>query len=144
MKHFVVPIISLLFTRVGLAWPSSGIQMGTGSLQLIGEYSTLTFVSADTRNVAESVENPSDVAAGVRYLFLGSGVTLNAGYGTNVKFDTGFPGAKDKRGFTFSVSFTKPVRPTDSNRFPVVSLETPADQVRSGDAPTITATGLCR
>jgi hypothetical protein len=73
---------------------------------------------------------------------LGSGVTINAGHRTNVKFDKGFPGEKDKRGFTFSVSYTKPVRPTDSNLFPVVSLEISADQVRSGETATITATGF--
>ena len=125
---------------IGLAWPSSGIKAG-GSLQLIGEYSTLTFVGAGTSNAA-AVENPSDMAAGVRYLFLGSGLTLNAGYRTNVKFDSGFPGEKDRRGFTFSVSFTKPVRPVRDNRFPVVSLETSAAEVRAGDSATITATGF--
>jgi hypothetical protein len=126
---------------IGLAWPSSGIKMG-GSLQLIAEYTTLTFVGAGASNAAESVQNPSDVAAGVRYMLLGSGITLNAGYRTNTKFDFGFPGEKDRRGFTFSVSFTKPVRPPVDNRFPVVSLETSAEEVSAGSAVTITATGF--
>jgi hypothetical protein len=125
---------------LGLAWPSSGIKAG-GSLQLIAEYSTLTVVGAGSSNAAESIQNPSDFSAGVRYLFLDRGLTLNAGYRTNTKFDFGFPGEKDKRGFTLSASFTKPVRPTGNNRFPVVSLETSADAIGAGDSATITATG---
>jgi hypothetical protein len=126
---------------VGLAWPSSGIKLG-GSLQFIGEYTTLSFVGAGISNAAESIQNPSDVAAGIRYLFLGSGITLNAGYRTNTKFDFAFPGEKDRQGFTFSVSFTKPVRPPGNNRFPVVSLETSADEIRAGESATLTATGF--
>jgi hypothetical protein len=126
---------------IGFVWPSSGIPMG-GRLQLIGEYSTLTSVGAGANNAAESTQNPSDLAGGVRYLFLGSGLTLNAGYRTNTKFDLGFAGPKDKRGFTFSVSFTKPVEPPGNNRFPVVSLETSADSIRVGETATVTATGF--
>lgn len=126
---------------VGLAFPSSGIKAG-GRLQLIGEYTTLTFVGAGTPNAAESVASPSDVAAGIRYLFLGGGVTLNAGYRTNVKFDTGIPGKQDKRGFSFSASFTKPVQEPGRNRYPVVSLETSVSEIRTGDSATITATGF--
>jgi hypothetical protein len=136
-RHFKDQIRS----GIGLAWPSSGIKMG-GSLQIIGEYTTMTSVGAGISNAAESVQNPSDVAAGVRYLLLGSGITMNAGYRTNTKFDFGFPGEKDRRGFTFSVSFTKPVRSPDDNRFPVVSLETSANEVSSGSSVTITATGF--
>ncbi len=125
---------------VGLAWPASGIKLG-GSLQLIGEYSTVTFTGAGVSNPSSSVANPSDVTAGLRYLLLGSGVTLNAGYRTNAKFDVGFPGPKNKQGFTFSVSFTNPVPPPGSNHSPVVSLESSADEIRVGDSATITATG---
>src|SRR6185369_12165928 len=127
---------------LGFAWPASGINFGeSGSLQLIGEYATVTFVGAGTNNAASNVENPSDVAGGLRFLMLGTGLTLNAGFRTNTKFDVGFPGDKDKSGFTFSVSYTKPVLPPGNNRFPVVSLETPTAEVRSGDSATITATG---
>src|SRR6185436_2450588 len=111
---------------VGFAWPSAGINLGAGNLQLIGEYATVTFVGAGTNNAASNVENPSDVAGGLRFLMLDSGLTLNAGFRTNTKFDVGFPGDKDKKGFTFSVSYTKPVQPPGNNRFPVVSLETSA------------------
>jgi len=127
---------------LGFAWPASGINFGgSNSLQLIGEYATVTFVGAGTNNAASNVENPSDVAGGLRFLMLNSGLTLNAGFRTNTKFDVGFPGEKDKSGFTFSVSYTKPVRPPGNNRFPVVSLETSSDVIRAGDSATITATG---
>ena len=120
---------------LGAAWPSSG------RLQGIFEYTTITYVGAGSSNAAKSVQNTSDIAAGIRYLMLGSGLTLNAGYRTNTKFDFTFPGNKDRRGLTFSLSFTKPVRPPENNRFPVVSLETSADQIRVGGAAAITATG---
>ena len=120
---------------LGAAWPSSG------SLQGIFEYNTVTFVGAGSNNVARTVQNPSDIAAGVRYLNLDSGVTVNAGYRTNTKFDFTFPGNKDRHGFTFSLSYTKPVRPPGNNRFPVVALESSPDQIRVGGTATITATG---
>jgi PKD domain len=125
---------------LGLAWPAAGIDTG-GRLQAIAEYSTLTFVGAGTDNAAQSTESPSDLTGGVRYLLLGTGMTLTAGYRTNTKFDRGFPGSKDWKGFTASVSFTKPVRPPSNNRFPVVSLESSAAEIRAGDSATITATG---
>jgi hypothetical protein len=125
---------------LGFSWPAAGINAG-GRLQGIAEYSTLTFVGAGTSNAASGTENPSDLTGGVRYLLLGSGITITGGYRTNTKFDRGFPGSKDWRGFTASVSFTKPVRPPINNRFPVVSLESSSAEVRAGESATITATG---
>jgi hypothetical protein len=130
-----------LRTGVGAAWPASGLKAG-GSLQGIIEYSTLSFVGAGVTNNADAIENYRDVTAGIRYLMLGSGLTLNAGYRINTKFDTNFPGTKDKRGFTASISFTKPIREPGKNRFPVVSLEVMPDEVRAGEAALITATGF--
>lgn len=120
---------------LGAAWPASG------SLQGIFEYSTVTYVGAGSNNLSKSVQNPSDIAFGIRYLMLDSGITLNAGYRTNAKFDFTFPGNKDRRGFTFSLSYTKPVRPPGNNRFPVVSLETSSDEIPVGGSAAITATG---
>jgi Big-like domain-containing protein/outer membrane putative beta-barrel porin/alpha-amylase len=130
-----------LRTGLGAAWPAAGIKAG-GTLQGIVEYSTLSFVGAGVSNAADAVQNFSDVAAGVRYLFLDGGLTINAGYRTNTKFDFTFPGNKDRRGFTASISYTKPVRPPGRNRFPVISLETIPDEVRAGQSAVITATGF--
>ena len=125
---------------LGAAWPSSGLKLG-GSLQGIFEYSTVTYVGAGSKNLAKSVPNPSSIAIGIRYLMLDSGITLNAGYRTNIKFDFTFPENRERRGFTFSLSYTKPVRPPGNNRFPVVSLETSSDEIAVGGSATITATG---
>jgi hypothetical protein len=130
-----------LRTGLGVAWPAAGIKAG-GSMQGIFEYSTLSFVGAGLNNPAEAVQNFRDVAAGVRYLFLDSGLTINAGYRTNTKFDFNFPGNKDRQGFTASISFTKPVHAPARNRFPVISLETIPDEVRAGESALITATGF--
>jgi hypothetical protein len=43
---------------------------------------------------------------------------------------------------TFSLSFTKPVRPPGANRFPVVVLGSDAEEVATGGSVTITATGF--
>ena len=128
-----------LRSGLGFAWPTSGIKAG-GTLQGIFEYTSLSFVGAGASNAAQTIQNSRDIAAGVRYLMLDSGLTLNAAYRTNTKFDFTFPGNKDRRGFTFSISYTKPIRPPGNNRFPVVSLETSADDIRVGDSATITAT----
>jgi hypothetical protein len=130
------------FVRSGLgfAFPASGINMG-GRLQIIAEYTTMTAVGPGTPNPARSVQNPSDMAGGLRYMLLGNGVTLSAGYRTNVKFDFGFPGEKDRRGFVFGISYTDPVRPPGSNRFPVITIESSTEEIRAGDSATLTATG---
>src|SRR5580692_4850204 len=76
---------------LGAAWPAAGLNIFKGSLQGIFEYSTVTFVGAGSGNLAKSVQNPSDIAAGLRYLMLDRGVTLHAGLRTNTKFDLTFP-----------------------------------------------------
>jgi hypothetical protein len=68
-------------------------------------------------------------------------VTLNAGYRNNTKLDQNFPGTEPRNSFTFSVSFTNPVRAPGNNRFPNISLETSAEEIPVGGTATITATG---
>jgi hypothetical protein len=128
-------------SALGTAWPASGLNILKGRLQGIFEYSTVTYVGAGSNNSAKNIQNPSDMAAGLRFLLLDSGVTLHAGIRKNTKLDTAFPGDKNLTGFTFSLSYTKPVRPPGRNQFPIVSLETSADQIRAGGSATITATG---
>ena len=127
---------------LGAAWPASGLNLLNGTLQGIFEYNTVTSVGAGSNNLAaKTVQNPNDIAAGIRFLMLDSGLTLNAGYRFNKKFDFTFPGNKDRRGLIVALSYTKPVRPPGNNRFPVVSLESSAEQIRVGGSATITATG---
>ncbi len=126
---------------LGFAWPSAGMNLGGGSLQGIFEYSTLTYVGGGAPNPSSSVQNASDIAAGVRYLMLDQGITIDAGYRTNTKFDRAFPGNDNRHGMTFGVYYTKPVRPRGNNRFPVISLETSAEEIPAGGSATITATG---
>jgi hypothetical protein len=131
-----------LRSGLGFAWPSSGLSLGNGGeLQGIFEYATVTFVGAGSSNASRSVQNPSDIAAGVRFLMLDQGITLDAGYRTNTKFDFDFPGNTNRHGMTFSVSFTKPFRPPGANRFPVVVLESSSDEISVGGSATIAATG---
>jgi hypothetical protein len=126
---------------LGTAWPAEGLHIFGGSLQGIFEYATLTYVGGGTPNAGSAAQNSSDLAGGLRFLMLNSGVTLHAGYRTNVKTDETFPGNVRRDGFTFSLSYTKPVREPGNNRFPVVSLETSADEVPPGGTAMITATG---
>jgi hypothetical protein len=126
---------------LGTAWPAEGLNIFNGSLQGIFEYTTLTFVGGGASNAGSSVQNSSDIAAGIRFLMLNSGVTLHAGYRTNTKVDHTLPSNIRRDGFTFSLSFTKPVRPPGNNRYPVVSLETSATEVAAGGTADITATG---
>ncbi|HEY2382146.1 MAG TPA: hypothetical protein VGK48_13295, partial [Terriglobia bacterium] len=130
-----------LRSGLGAAWPAEGLHLPGGALQGIFEYSTLSYVGGGSANAGSSAQNSSDISAGLRYLILGGGVTLNAGYRTNTKTDSTFIGNSRIDGFTFSMSFTKPVRPPGNNRFPVVSLETSSDQIAAGGSATITATG---
>lgn len=131
-----------LRSGLGTAWPAEGLNVhNKGLVQGIFEYSTLSYVGGGSPNAASSVQNASDISFGVRYLTLDRGMTFNAGYRTNVKTDSSFPNNTRRDGFTFSISYTKPVRPPGNNRFPVVSLETSSDQVSVGGSVTITATG---
>lgn len=130
-----------LRSGLGTAWPAEGLNVHKGLVQGIFEYSTLSYVGGGSPNRASSVQNASDISFGMRYLMLDHGMTLNAGYRTNTKTDSTFPGNTRRDGFTFSISYTKPVRPPGNNRFPVVSLETSSDQVSVGGSVTITATG---
>jgi hypothetical protein len=136
-----VAIKDELRSGLGFAWPSSGIGIGNGMLQAIFEYATSTYVGAGSENPSRSVQNSSDLAAGVRYLMLDQGVTLNAGYRNNSKFDIDFPGNTDRHGMVFSMSYTKPVRPPGNNRFPVLVLESSTNELSTGGSATITATG---
>ena len=130
-----------LRSGLGTAWPAEGLRMLGGSFQGIFEYSTLSYVGGGSGNAGSSSQNSSDIAAGLRYLLLNGGVTMNAGYRTNLKTDSTFPGNTRLDGFTFSLSYTKPVRPPGNNRFPVLSLETSTDQIAVDGSATITATG---
>jgi hypothetical protein len=128
---------------LGVAWPSSGVNIGGGRLQGIFEYVTSTYVGASSNNAASTkVQNPSDLSAGVRILSLGTGLTFNAGYRMNNKFDLDFPNNRERNGFVFGVSFTKPVSGVGNNHYPTVALETDSDEVQAGGSATITATGF--
>jgi hypothetical protein len=129
-----------LRSGLGTAWPAEGMHILGGSLQGIFEYATLSYVGGGSSNAGSGVQNSSDIAFGIRHLMLNQGITLSAGYRTNVKTDS-FQGDIRRDGFTFSISFTNPVRPPGNNRYPVVSLETSAEQIAVGGSATITATG---
>lgn len=126
---------------LGTAWPVEGLNVFNGSLQGLFEYATVTYVGGGSSNAGNAVQNVSDIAAGIRFLMLSSGVTLNAGYRNNTKLDQNFPGTEHRNSFTFSVSFTNPVRAPGKNRFPNISLETSAEEIPVGGTATITATG---
>lgn len=138
----VIGIKDEMRSGFGAAWPASGIGAASGTLQGIIEYSTVTFVGAGSPNAAKTVQNPSDIAAGVRFLMLDSGITLDAGYRNNIKFDFKFPNNRNRHGFTFGLSYTKPVMiASGSNRFPVIALETDSEEISAGGSASITATG---
>src|SRR5262249_2429104 len=126
---------------LGTAWPAEGLNVLKGSLQGIFEYATVTYVGGGSSNAANSVQNASDIAAGIPVLMLSSRITLNAGYRNNTKLDMSFPGSQRRNSFTFSISFTKPVKAAANNRFPSISLETSSEEIRVGGTATITATG---
>jgi uncharacterized protein YjdB len=127
---------------LGTAWPAEGIKAFKGSLlQGIFEYATVTYVGGGSANAGRAVQNVSDIAAGLRFMTLNSGITLNAGYRNNTKLDLSFPGNERRNSFTFSFSYTKPVRSPGNNHFPNISLETSSDDVAVGGTVTITATG---
>jgi hypothetical protein len=127
---------------LGTAWPAEGLNVFKGSLlQGIFEYATVTYVGGGSPNAGNAVQNVSDIAAGLRFMMLDSGITLNAGYRNNTKLDLSFPGNERRNSFTFSISYTKPVKPPGNNRFPNISLESTSDSVAVGGTVTITATG---
>ena len=121
---------------LGVAWPAASAVQG------IFEYATITYVGAGAPNAAATRQNPSDIAVGIRYLMLDSGITINAGYRSNLKFDFTFPNNRDRHGLIVSLSYTKPVAPPGNNRFPVVSLETDTEEIPAGGSATIMATGF--
>jgi hypothetical protein len=135
-EPFPMTIKDEIRSGLGVAWPA------TGQLQGMFEYATSTYVGAGASNAAAGVQNPSDIAAGVRLLMLDAGVTLSAGYRSNLKFDFNFPNNSNRHGLVVSMSFTQPVPPPRSNRSPVVSLESDSDEIRAGGIATITATGF--
>jgi hypothetical protein len=125
----------------GTAWPAEGLALFKGSFQGIFEYATVTYVGGGSSNAGIAVQNVSDIAAGIRFMMLNSGITMNAGYRNNTKLDLSFPGSERRNSFTFSISFTNPVRAPGNNRFPNISLETSSDEIAAGSTVTITATG---
>jgi len=131
-----------LRSGLGGAWPSGGFLFGGNAIQLIFEYTTSTLIGGGSSNFATTtIQNPRDVTGGLRWLALDSGLTLDAGYRRNAKFDREFPGNRDSSGFTFGVSYTKPVRLLGRNHFPVIALEADSLEISGNGAATITATG---
>lgn len=127
---------------LGGAWPSGGFLVGGNAIQLIVEYTTSTLIGGGSDNRATTtIQNPRDVAGGLRWLALDSGLTFDAGYRRNTKFDREFPGNRDYSGFTFGVSYTKPVKLLGSNHFPVIALEADSLDISGNGTATITATG---
>ncbi len=126
-----------LRSGLGVAFPSASPVQG------IFEYVTSTVIGASSPNpAAVKVQNPSDVTGGLRVLLLNSGLTFNAGYTVNTKFDRTFPNNRDRTGFVFGLSFTKPVKPVGNNHYPVVALEADSDDIAAGGSATITASGF--
>lgn len=135
-EPFPVGIKDEMRSGFGAAWPSAS------TLQGIIEYATVTYVGAGSPNQSRAVQSPSDIAAGVRYLMLDQGITIDAGYRTNLKFDFVSPNNRNRHGWTFSVAYTKPVALlSGNNRFPVLALETDSDEIAAGGSANITATG---
>ncbi len=128
----------------GAAWPSSGMNIFGGTLQGIFEYATVTFVGAGSTNAASTrIQNPSDISGGIRFLALDQGITVDAGYRTNSNFDLDFPNNKNRHGYTFNLSYTKPVAvPNLTNHYPLVVLESDSDELARGGTATITAEGF--
>jgi hypothetical protein len=129
---------------VGVVFPASGLGMFPGTLQGIVEYTTTTLVGccAKANPAPASIQDPSDVSAGIRLLFLPAGLTLNAGYRVNTKFDRSFPGNHGREGMTFGLSFTKPVPTVVNNHYPIIALESDTTEIPVGGSAVITATGF--
>ena len=129
---------------VGVAFPSGGVNIFPGTLQGIVEYTTTTLVGccAKATLAPASIQDPSDVTAGIRLLFLSPGLTLDAGFRVNTKFDTTFPGNRGREGMTFGLSYTKPVRSIVNNHYPIIALESATPEIPVGGSAVITATGF--
>jgi hypothetical protein len=133
----------------GAAWPSTGLALHSlpaavrGSMQIIFEYNSLSFVGGGTPNTA--VQSPIDITTGLRYFMLDRGITLDAGYRINSHFDLSFPGSQRsyRNGFTVSLTYTKPVTPPAiNNHSPVVALEAESVEIAAGQSAQLTATGF--
>jgi hypothetical protein len=132
-------------TGLGVSWPSTGIGIGGGQLQGIFEYSSLTFVGCcSAANVASaSVQNPNDIAGGVRFLILDQGLTFDAGYRINTKFDLENPNNSNRHGFIGQISYTQPSSVgLGVNRGPVVAVEADSSSVTANTTVNLTATGF--
>jgi hypothetical protein len=141
-KPFEISLKDELRSGLGGAWPSNGFVFGANAIQVIVEYTSSTLVGGGSSNFATTTtQNPSDVAGGLRWLALDSGLTFDAGYRRNTKFDRDFPNNRDSSGFTFGVSYTKPVKVFGRNHFPVIALEVDSLEISGDAAATITATG---
>jgi hypothetical protein len=129
---------------VGVAFPTSGLPIFPGRLQGIVEYTTTTLVGccAKSNPAPASIQDPTDVTGGIRLLFLGAGLTLDAGYRVNTKFDKTFPGNRGREGMTFGLSFTKPMKAVVNNHYPIIALESDRSEVSVGSSANITATGF--
>jgi len=141
-EPFALDLKDEVRSALGFAWPSTGLRMGQNALQGIFEYVTTTYVGASSRNAASTaIQNPTDITGGVRFLMLNSGMTFNAGYRINNKFDLDFPNNRERTGFVFGISYTKPVRAIGNNHYPVVALEVDSQEIAIGASATIIATG---
>ncbi len=127
---------------LGVAWPASGLKVGGSRVQGIFEYETGSFIGASSPNAATvAIQDPSDLTGGIRILMLNHGITLSGGYRVNTKFDLTFPNNSGRTGYTFGLSYTKPVPAIQRNQYPVVALEADSVEVAAGGNVTITASG---
>jgi hypothetical protein len=140
---FLLGTKNQLRSTLGTAWPAAGIDVAHGTIQGIFEYTTLTFVggpSAAGDAAPTSIQDPSNLAAGLRYMVLDRGISVNAGYQNNIKFDTTFPGNKQAVGFVIGVSYSKPVsRSNGNNHAPVIAIEADSTEIAIGGSAVITA-----
>jgi hypothetical protein len=129
---------------LGFVWSAGGFETwdvwGSGVRQGIFEYSTVTFIGAGTPN--DVVQAPSDIALGLRYMRLNSGITFNLAARHNTNFDLEFPGNEEQNGFVFGITYTKPVEELSTNNFPLVVLETTDNEVQIDGSVEITANGF--
>ena len=134
---------------LGVAWPATGLDVGAklrnGKLQGIFEYSSVTFVGCCglANSASAKVQNPTDVTAGVRYLLLNRGLTFDAGYRINSRFDKKDPNNGNRDGFAAKIAYTQPNSTSLSpNRGPLVALESDVEAVSANGTAALTATGI--
>jgi hypothetical protein len=133
--------------RSGIAalWPASGIGIGGAELQGIFEYTTQTFVGCcSSRNFATAKQqNANDLTGGIRLLLLNTGLSFDAAYRINRKFDETDPNNSDRRGFYGGISYTKPNSAgLSTNRGPLVTLESDVTEITGTGTANLTATGF--